>query len=148
LGLPIWAHAETATRLKEATVARLLSDGEEVALAGPVSPQRWRVLHTPGHVCLHEASEEVLVVGDMVAGEGTILIEPEDGDMAEYIRQLERLTELEARIALPAHGEPLDAPRAVFERYVAHRLAREAKVKAALERKGAVGASAAALVPD
>jgi ribonuclease/clavin/mitogillin len=134
LGLPVWAHAETASRV-EVPVSRLLADGDVLALGGP-QPTEWRVLHTPGHawghVCLHEPSEATLVVGDMVASEGTILIAPGDGDMKVYLAQLERLESLGARLALPAHGEPIDDPGAVFRRYVTHRLAREAKVLAAV----------------
>ena len=73
-----------------------------------------------------------LICGDMVASVGTILIAPGDGDMRLYLEQLKRLGTLGARVALPAHGEPLSDPAEVFKRYVAHRLAREAKVLAAL----------------
>ena len=51
LGLPVWAHEETASRVS-VPVARRLEDGDLFALDGPV-PQRWRVLHTPGHAAGH-----------------------------------------------------------------------------------------------
>ena len=150
LGLPLWAHAETASRI-EAPVSRMLADGDTIDLAGPV-PERWRVLHTPGHapghVCLHDEAEGTLVVGDMVASVGTILIAPGDGDMKVYLEQLERLAALDARLALPAHGDPIDAPTTLFRRYVAHRLMREAKVLAAVVRHGAGGARDDELLPD
>jgi glyoxylase-like metal-dependent hydrolase (beta-lactamase superfamily II) len=69
---------------------------------------------------------------------GTILIAPGDGDMAVYLAQLERLAALGAHVALPAHGDPIDAPERTFRHYVAHRLAREAKVAAALGDEGAL----------
>lgn len=141
LGLPLWAHAETASRIGS-PVARKLAEGDPIDLAGPV-PERWRVLHTPGHapghVCLLEEAEGTVVVGDMVASVGTILIAPGDGDMAVYLEQLRRLAGLKARLALPAHGEPIDEPTALFERYVAHRLMREAKVLAAVAGCGPEG---------
>ncbi|HEY8038645.1 MAG TPA: MBL fold metallo-hydrolase [Polyangiaceae bacterium] len=150
LALPVWAHAETAARI-DLPVARRLVEGEVIDLAGP-SPGRWRVLHTPGHapghVCLFDEDEGALVVGDMVASVGTILIAPGDGDMRIYLEQLERLAGLDARVALPAHGEPIDEPATLLRRYVAHRLMREAKVLAALERHGATGAGAEELLPD
>ncbi|AGP40410.1 MBL fold metallo-hydrolase [Sorangium cellulosum] len=142
LGVPIWAHAEAAPRLRDVPIARRLSDREVVRLDGP-APTALRVLHTPGHapdhLCFFDEAEGVLVCGDMVAGVGTILIDPRDGDMAEYLAQLERLAALGARVALPAHGEPIDAPEALFRRYVAHRLGREQRVAAALEAPGAAG---------
>lgn len=158
LGLPLWAHEETAARVPEVVVDRRLVDGEEITLAGDVE-SRWRVLHTPGHaaghVCLHEAATGTVVVGDMVASVGTILIAPGEGDMAEYLRQLERLATLDAEVALPAHGEPIakDAsagipgPSELFRYYVKHRLGREAKVVDALEKVPPEGMSLEALVP-
>lgn len=147
LRLPLWAHEATAARIK-APVSRHLKDGDEIVLAGPVD-QRWQVLHTPGHapghVCLLERHSKTLVVGDMVASVGTILVAPDDGDMAEYIDQLERLAGMHANLALPAHGDPIRAPTALFERYVAHRRMREEKIVAVLRAAGV--ASATELVP-
>jgi len=149
LSLPLWAHGDTASRV-EVRVDRLLDDGDPIDLAAP-APSRWRVLHTPGHapghVCLYDEDERTLVVGDMVASVGTILIAPGDGDMAVYLAQLERLASLGARLALPAHGEPIDEPTALFRHYVTHRLARERKVLAAVAAGGAEGATAEELVP-
>ena len=125
--------------------------GDEIVLDGP-APERWRVLHTPGHaqghVCLHEETSGTLVVGDMVASKGTILIAPGDGDMRVYLEQLARLARLEASLALPAHGEPIDAPTAFFQRYIEHRKMREERIHAALVARGDAGASATELVRD
>lgn len=127
LSLPIWAHEATAARI-EVPVDELLRDGDSFILAGP-TPRKWEVLHTPGHapghLCLFEREERTLVVGDMVASVGTILIEPNDGHMQTYLRELERLGRLDARCALPAHGAPITEPSRLFRAYMAHRLMRE-----------------------
>ncbi len=144
LGVPLWAHAETAARI-DARVSRHLVDGEEIRLAG-ARTQRWEVLHTPGHapghVCLWNEDDRIVVAGDMVASVGTILIDPVEGDMGAYIEQLDRLARLDARLALPAHGEPIDDPTGLFRRYIAHRRMREAKVLGALASRDEAGASA------
>lgn len=152
LGVPVWAHAATRARLAESearAVTRELEDGDELVLEGP-APSRWTVLHTPGHapghVCLLEEGSRALVVGDMVASVGTILIAPGDGDMAVYLAQLERLGGLGAKVALPAHGDPIDAPADLFRRYVVHRLLREAKVLEAVKSAGAAGGDLGDLV--
>ena len=128
-GLPLWAHAATRDRLESVQIARTLDEGE--TLLGS-----WRVLHTPGHapghICLYDADTGALVCGDMVASVGTILIAPGDGDMRVYLEQLARLESLGARVALPAHGDPIDAPAALFRRYIQHRTMREEKIVAAL----------------
>jgi glyoxylase-like metal-dependent hydrolase (beta-lactamase superfamily II) len=157
LGLPLWAHEATAARLPGLPISRRLEDGETLFLDGAV-PQRWTALHTPGHapghLCFHEPTQRALVVGDMVASVGTILIEPTDGDMIAYLAQLERLAQLDAEVALPAHGDPIGeggatgrTPSDLFRFYVAHRLAREAKIAAALAHAGPAGATGEALVP-
>lgn len=154
LGAPVWAHELTVQRLAPKTralVTRRLADGDALVLEGP-RDESWRVLHTPGHapghVCLLEERTRAVVVGDMVASVGTILIAPGDGDMQVYLQQLDRLASLDASVALPAHGDPIDEPSVLFRKYIAHRLAREAKVLAAVKLAGVAGAEAGALVVD
>ncbi len=136
LGLPLWAHEETARRL-QVPVARHLVEGEEIALDGPTR-QSWRVMHTPGHapghVCLFEPRLGAVVVGDMVASVGTILIEPGEGDMQRYLTELGRLERLDAKTAYPAHGAPITEPSRLFRAYQAHRAMREGAVLAAVRR--------------
>ncbi|XXY53610.1 MBL fold metallo-hydrolase [Sorangium sp. So ce269] len=148
LGVPVWAHAEAAPRLRDVSIARRLADGDVVRLGGP-EPMVVRVLHTPGHapdhLCFLDEAQGVLVCGDMVAGVGTILIDPREGDMAVYLAQLERLAALGARVVLPAHGGPIDAPEELFRRYIAHRLGREQRVVAALEAASEGGDGGATL---
>lgn len=149
LGVPLWAHEATAARVGRDKVTRTLADGDDFVLEGPF-PERWTALHTPGHapghLCLWNEETATVVVGDMVASVGTILVAPGDGDMAVYLQQLERLAALGARLALPAHGDPIDEPTALFRRYVRHRLAREEKAWAALSRHPG-GATAEELLP-
>lgn len=127
LGLPLWAHPRA--RNFQLNVTRELVDGDTFTLDGP-EPRTFEVLHTPGHasdhVCLFSKDDGTLVVGDMVASVGTILIAPGDGNMSEYLRQLARLEKLEAKVALPAHGDPIETPSRLFRAYVAHRAMREA----------------------
>jgi len=149
LGLPLWAHEETASRL-DVPVARRLVDGEAIVLAGPID-ERWTVLftpgHAPGHVCLWNADERLAIVGDMVASVGTILVNPRDGDMGVYLQQLARLATLDLQCALPAHGDPIEQPTALFRWYIEHRLKREAKILGVVARAGDRGATAEAVLP-
>lgn len=139
LNVPFWGHAKTIERIGFANVAtRTLDEGDEITLGGD-SPIQLQVLHTPGHapdhLCFWEPNLRTLIAGDMVASVGTILIEPDDGDMIEYLGSLHRLLELDAQTVLPAHGAPVQDAHEIFTRYIAHRLAREAKVQDALTSK-------------
>lgn len=152
LNVPLWAHEATASRIPRVTINRAIEPDAEITLEGPI-PSNWKVLHTPGHapghLCFWNEDSGALVVGDMVASVGTILIEPNDGgDMIEYLKQLARLADLGAKVALPAHGEPVDAPAELFHKYIAHRKMRETKVEEALARRGNSPASLDTLVPE
>ena len=138
LGLPVWAHERTADR-SPVPVARLLQDGEVISLDGPM-PMQWRVLHTPGHARGHltfvDERTRAAVVGDMVAGFGTIVIDPPEGEMAEYLRQLARLEALPVRTIYPSHGPVIPDGPAKLQEYAAHRAWREAKVLEAIASFG------------
>ena len=138
LGVPLCAHALTATRLTFA-VDRLLADGESIELdEGAAIDAVFTPGHAPGHLAYRERHSGIVHAGDMVAGEGTILIDPGDGgDMAEYLASLERLGSLGASVLVPAHGPVLRDPAAVVQHYAAHRLMRERKVLGALGTDGA-----------
>jgi endoribonuclease LACTB2 len=140
-GVPIAAHARTARRLAgRVAVARELADGETI--------DGVRCIHTPGHADGHLCFElgGAVIAGDMVAGIGWILIDPDEGDMAEYLESLRKLLALPATMLLPAHGPAIaDAPAKLRE-YLAHRTMREDKVVAALEARGE--ATLDELVPD
>jgi len=66
----------------------------------------------------------------------TVVINPPDGDMRVYLASLERLLAVDAAILAPGHGYLIGAPHKEVRRLIAHRLAREAKVTAALQRLG------------
>jgi len=133
-GVPLWAHPATAERLPFA-VDHALHDGDELDLGeGIVLRAVHTPGHAPGHLVIHELSSGIVHAGDMVAGEGTILIEPDDaGDMKQYLDSLRRLASLGARALVPAHGPVQADPVAIAEGTLAHRLAREAKVLAAID---------------
>jgi glyoxylase-like metal-dependent hydrolase (beta-lactamase superfamily II) len=148
--VPIYAHAATARRLAgRVQVDRELADDDE--LFGVVA------LHTPGHaeghLCFESAAAGAIIAGDMVASVGTILIDPDEGDMGLYLSSLARLRARAPAMLLPAHGAPIADGRAKLDEYVAHRLMREARVVAALASRrdaspGGSGVSIDELVPD
>ncbi len=132
-GAPIWAHAATAAELRgRLPVARLLDDGEVLEVGG----RRLRAVFTPGHavghLCFLDEASRAVIAGDMVAGVGTILIDPDGGHMATYLASLERLLTVGTGAVLPAHGPAIPDGPAKLREYLAHRRMREARVRAAL----------------
>lgn len=149
LGLPLWAHGRTAERAPHVRVDRFLDDGESIELDGPIPTRLSCVLtpgHAPGHLCFHDSHSNMLLAGDMVASTGTILVEPRDGDMRQYLDSLARLKQMDVGALLPAHGDVITDVRGKLDHYVAHRLAREQRILTALRDHGEA-ASAAELLP-
>jgi glyoxylase-like metal-dependent hydrolase (beta-lactamase superfamily II) len=62
--------------------------------------------HAPSHVCLHQAERRLLISGDHVLGRVSIYYDPADpGDpVGAYLRSLDIVERLDARLALPGHG--------------------------------------------
>jgi glyoxylase-like metal-dependent hydrolase (beta-lactamase superfamily II) len=130
--LPIWAHATTASLLeKHLRVDRVFAHGDSIPLPTGEN-SKWTAVHTPGHaaghLCLFHEPTRRLIAGDMMAGVGTILVDPADGDMATYIQSLENLAAMNPSAAVPAHGPILCEATAMLKFYVGHRLFREQKI--------------------
>jgi glyoxylase-like metal-dependent hydrolase (beta-lactamase superfamily II) len=142
LGVSVAAHPATAARMGDrVAVDRLLNDGDlEVLESRTGPPRRLRALftpgHAPGHLCFFEETSRFLVAGDMVAGIGSILVEPIDGNMRLYLESLARMKQLAPGTLLPAHGPPVVDAIAKIDEYAAHRLWREAQVLAAVRARG------------
>jgi len=104
----------------------------------------WRLtaLHTPGHcgnhLCFALEDSGILFSADHVMSWSTSVVSPPDGDMAAYMRSLERLQAREGRdrMLLPGHGPAITEPAPFLAALAAHRQKREERVIAALANKG------------
>ncbi len=116
---------------------QVLADGDRLQLGEGVT---LRVIHTPGHasnhLCYLLEEEQLLFTGDHLMRGSTVVINPPDGDMAVYLASLRRLLDIPLQWLAPGHGFLIDEPHAVVRKTVAHRLAREAKVLAAVQAQG------------
>jgi glyoxylase-like metal-dependent hydrolase (beta-lactamase superfamily II)/8-oxo-dGTP pyrophosphatase MutT (NUDIX family) len=115
----------------------VLSDGDRLVLGVGVT---LRAIHTPGHasnhLCYLLEEEKLLFTGDHLMQGTTVVINPPDGDMAEYLASLERLLGVDLEWLAPGHGFLMDAPHDEIRRAIAHRRAREAMVLADVQGHG------------
>ncbi|MGP1681250.1 MAG: MBL fold metallo-hydrolase, partial [Giesbergeria sp.] len=142
LGLP---SAPTARAASQFTPDRSLLNSELLALTGQglegELTHTLQVVYTPGHaanhLCLLLLEDALLFSGDHVLNGSTTVVDPPDGNMADYLESLDQLdslcTEHGVEFILPAHGYVLGDARGAIAKLKAHRLAREAKVIAALQ---------------
>ena len=135
------AHRLTAESLKhEFPVDRFIEDNEIIELDGEPS-LKLQALFTPGHarghLCFYDEASGVLLSGDNVVGFGSVLIDPTDGNMRDYLASLRRMRALPSvTVLFPGHGPAVANPYEKIDEYIAHRLEREARILAAV-RAGA-----------
>ena len=149
-------HSPAARRIKEATGAsvmgrpaprggsqdqafapdRVLEHGERIG-CGPLT---LRAIHTPGHasnhLCYLLEETRMLFTGDHVMQGSTVVINPPDGDMRAYLASLDMLLAEDVAVFAPGHGYLIGRPHKEVARLIAHRMGREAKVIAAMQKLG------------
>jgi glyoxylase-like metal-dependent hydrolase (beta-lactamase superfamily II) len=137
-GLRIAAHPITARALQGIVkVDRTFAENERVELEGTPG---WdlHVLHTPGHarghVCVFETRSGSLITGDLMAGLGTVVIDPPEGHMATYFDSLRRMQALPVTALFPAHGPVMANAKVKIQQYLDHRMEREKNILAAWQR--------------
>ena len=95
-------------------------------------------LHTPGHsadhLCFWLAGDRALFSGDLILGRGSSMITYPEGDVAAYLRSLDKVAALRPRLLFPGHWDPVEDPQTKIKEYREHRLEREAQVLAAVRR--------------
>jgi glyoxylase-like metal-dependent hydrolase (beta-lactamase superfamily II) len=132
-------HLPLAKRLAgmhKATVRRYpeLGDGDVVR----VGKLNLTALHTPGHsadhLCFAIAEDGAVFTGDLVLGKGSSMVTYPEGNVAAYLRSLERLAALKPKMLFPGHWDPITDAMGKIEEYRTHRLEREAQILAEIRR--------------
>ena len=134
-------HLPLAQRLADAHRASVLrfpelADGD-VVRAGRLN---LTALHTPGHsadhLCFWIPEDRVVFTGDLVLGKGSSMVTYPEGNVADYLRSLERVAALNPKLLFPGHWDPVTDAMGKLEEYRSHRLEREAQVLAEVRRGG------------
>jgi len=118
---PVYAQRPEADQLN-------LHDGQVVMAGSEPITAVHTPGHTPDHTVLFASRSGALFTGDAVLGRGTSLIDPPEGDIAQYLRSLARMRELAPRTIYPGHGATVFDAVAKLDEYLAHRAQRESQV--------------------
>ena len=125
--LPIWAHKNNAPLIR-LRIDRALEEAEILSFG----TRKWRVLftpgHAPGHIALFDSENGDCICGDLVAGVGTIVLNPPEGDLGLYLASLKRLQDEGVQILHPAHGPSIDPARPYLQHYIDHRNMRTGQI--------------------
>jgi glyoxylase-like metal-dependent hydrolase (beta-lactamase superfamily II) len=132
-------HLPLAERLASAHHASVrrypdLGDGDVVR----VGTLNVTAVYTPGHsadhLCFWLDGDRALFTGDLILGSGSSMVTYPEGDVAAYLRSLERVAALRPRLLFPGHWDPVENAMGKIDEYLAHRLARESQVLAEVRR--------------
>lgn len=107
---------------------RVLEDGEAVSVDGHMLTAVATPGHTSNHLCFALEQSDVLFSGDHVMGWSTTVVVPPDGNMADYMRSLEKVRQRDDRILYPAHGPAVNNPTQYLRGLIGHRMQREKQV--------------------
>jgi glyoxylase-like metal-dependent hydrolase (beta-lactamase superfamily II) len=91
--------------------------------------------HTIGHGCLYESRQCILVSGDQITAGIQFLLDRAN-PLADHLRSLARLREMNVKLALPGHGSPFRNHRKRIDQLLAHHQGRSEAVCGALGQKG------------
>jgi glyoxylase-like metal-dependent hydrolase (beta-lactamase superfamily II) len=116
--------------------ARAPDPGLAARAAPPVRIGPFGLIPTPGHAPDHVAFalDDACFCDDVVLGEGSSIVPPRGGGLDAYLLSLERLRERGFSLLCPGHGPWITDPDTKLGEYREHRLERERKLLAALER--------------
>jgi glyoxylase-like metal-dependent hydrolase (beta-lactamase superfamily II) len=116
---------------------RMIDHGDHIAVPGLRLRAIWTPGHTPGHLCFHDETHDVLLTGDHILPRITPNVSSydlTDNPLEDYLRSLEKLRGLEPREVLPAHEyrfTGLDSRLDFLAEHHAERLAETAAILAA-----------------
>ena len=137
----VWAHQLTAAALPDIQVDRMLEDEDVLVLEGEPAISL-HVMHTPGHarghLCLYDERTGTLLSGDNIVGLGSVLIDPPEGNMRDYLHSLERMRALpNLSVIFGGHGPAIANSYPKIDEYISHRLDREQKILDAVRQGSA-----------
>jgi len=110
-----------------ATATDTVEEGDVLDLGG----RRFEVLHTPGHapghICLYDSENRLLLSGDVV-GAVVAWYCPSGGGARGYLDSLDKIEALDVELILPSHGGEITDVRAAIDGTRAYIMAREGRI--------------------
>jgi len=98
----------------------------------------WTPGHSPGHICLYDESDKLLLAGDHILPElsPNIGLHPQStpDPLHEYLEGLKRLAAYEPSLILPAHGRPFTDASTRVKALLAHHKKRLDQIAAIVSR--------------
>jgi len=111
-----------------------LHDGDVVRIGNLSIAALYTPGHSGDHLCFALADDGAVFTGDLILGQGSSMVTYPEGDVAAYLRSLDRVAALRPKLLFPGHWDPVTEAMAKIDEYRRHRLEREAQVLAEVRR--------------
>lgn len=124
---------------------RLIEHGDEIGLPGLRLRPVWTPGHTPGHLCFHDETHDLLLTGDHILPRITPNISSYDmssNPLDDYLASLGTLRGIQPREVLPAHEYRFTDLDSRLDDLAEHHKERLAETEEILARGGAAGLTA------
>jgi glyoxylase-like metal-dependent hydrolase (beta-lactamase superfamily II) len=130
---------------------RPVHDGDEIVIGS----SGWLALHTPGHspghLCLYEPEQGVLITGDHVLPNESPNVSVRPGQpydpLGRYLHSLELVGALAPTICLPGHGEPFRDLSSIVRNQIGHHAVRLTDISQSLVYGARSAFEVAATIP-
>ncbi|MGK2850828.1 MAG: MBL fold metallo-hydrolase [Candidatus Limnocylindrales bacterium] len=123
-------------RFRVVEPTRLIEDGETIEIGGRTLEAVWTPGHTPGHLCIHDHTDRLLLTGDHVLDPITPHVsrfsEAAGNPLGAYLASLRRVAGIDVDLVLPAHGEAFGGLADRVRELLEHHREREDETLAAL----------------
>ncbi len=123
-----------------------LEDGEEITCGRFSFRVLWTPGHSAGHICLYDPLQKVLLSGDHVlpriSPSISLHIQSAGNPLADYLDSLRLVSELQAELVLPGHGDPFAGLAERTAELLAHHAARLTELLELLKDQGPNGQTA------
>ncbi len=133
--VPIYVHELELNNVLQHGNVKALDAEKSFYVAGLELHPIFTSGHSPGHLSFYLPKEKLALVGDMVAGFGSIWIGTPDGNLDDYFKSLETLKTLDLVALAPGHGEVITEPYKKLAEVREHRLQRLEQIRVALKIK-------------
>ncbi|MGD2064847.1 MAG: MBL fold metallo-hydrolase [Dehalococcoidia bacterium] len=113
----------------------ILKDGDTVSIGDYLFECIETPGHTPGHICLYEHDKKVLICGDHILFDITpniTLSTEERNPLKEYLMSLDKVYDLDVRLALPGHRSTFSNQKERIQELKRHHQARLEEVSSIL----------------
>ncbi len=133
-----WAAAAAVDEAVPLIADELVSDGDRITVGDRSLEVVLTPGHTPGHMCLLDARDQILFSGDHVVPRISphVAAEPDDprDALGEYLASVDRVGAIDPRLVLPAHQHVMAGLTDRVKQLRAHHEARLMEIEAVIVR--------------